>query len=322
MKTRKMTPQGATLLCVLLIAGIWVADGIKRVVQEPTGSITNVGEFKPEETSEAVQEESTADGLVIQDAVVNFTSGDTSVPDGYTTVPMDEARVHNGLLVQVDAAHPFTGTVGDLVTFEAKNESYRMKRMDLTVNEAVVTAMNLMGTAYQSAVGAANLMVYSTTEPYNVQGSLYPDALPDRATGYCVDLCILNADGSISKMDVQNEWLASNAYLYGFVFSYTDNDSAETGVAAAPYHLRYVGPVHAGIMHQENLSLMDYEAYIKNHTLDVPLYYTYGETTYTVYYVPAESGTTDVPVPLDTAYEVSGNNTDGFVVTAGGASNE
>lgn len=317
MKSRSMTPQGAALLGLVFIGLIWLGDGILRAVQVPAGTITNVGELKAEETTQASQTTETVDGLVVQDAVMDLSSVDSSVPEGYTTVPLDEPRIHTGLLVQVDANHPFTAAASEFVTFETKNESYRMKRMDLLANEAVVLAMNNMCSAYQSATGAANFMVYSTIEPYNVAGSLYPDALPDRATGYCVDLCLLNADESISRMEAPHDWLAANAHSYGFVYSYTDGNSAETGVAAAPYHLRYIGPVHAGIMQQENLTLTSYYAYLKNHTVDVPLFYTYGDTTYTVYYVPAESGTTDVPVPLNANYEISGNNADGFIVTVG-----
>ncbi len=319
MKSRSMTPQGAALLGVLFIIGIWAADGIVRAVKDPVGTITNVDELRLEESNPSEPSTEAIDGLVVQDAVMDFTTEAANVPEGYTTVPLDEPRIHSGLLVQVDANHPFTAAADPFVTFAGKNESYRMKRMDLSANEAVVIAMNNMCSAYQNATGAANLMVYSTTEPYNVAGSLYPDALPDRATGYCVDLCILNADESISRMEAQHEWLGANAAAYGFVYSYTDGNSAETGVAAAPYHLRYIGPVHAGIMRQENLSLTAYYAYLKNHTVEVPLYYTYGDTTYTVYYVPAASGTTDVPVPLNADYSISGNNVDGFIVTVGAA---
>ncbi len=317
MKNREMSTQGALFSAALLvIAGIWIADAIKRTMGEPEGVIT-MQQTVTENPSENVSAAESTDGLVIQEAVMDFTTSETNVPDGYTTVPLDDVRIHSGLLVQVDGSYPFTGTAPELVTFAAKNESYRMKRMDLAGTEALVLAMNQLGTAYQNATGAANLMVYSTTEPYNVPGSLYPDALPDRSTGYCVDLCILNADASISKMETQHDWLAANAHTYGFVFSYQESDAAQSGVTAAPYHLRYIGAVHAGIMKQESLSLTSYYAYLRNHTLHVPLFYTYGDTTYTVYYVPSEGSITEVPVPLNASYEISGNNTDGFIVTVG-----
>ncbi len=322
MKNREMSTHGALFSAALLVlAGIWVADAIKRTMGEPEGVIT-MQQTETQNASETTPAAENTTGLVVQEAVMDFTTAETDVPEGYTTVPLDDVRIHSGLLVQVDGSHPFTGTAPELMTFAAKNESYRMKRMDLGGTEALVLAMNQLGTAYQNATGAANLMVYSTTEPYNVAGSLYPDALPDRSTGYCVDLCILNADASISRMETQQEWLAANAHTYGFVFSYQESESAQSGVAAAPYHLRYIGAVHAGLMKQENLTLSSYYDYLRGHTLDVPLFYTYGDTTYTVYFVPSEGSITEVPVPLNATYEISGNNSDGFIVTVGASTTQ
>ena len=40
-----------------------------------------------------------------------------------------------------------------------------------------------------------------------------------------------------------------------------------------------------------------------------------GGSTYEVYYVKASGGTTEVPVPADYPYTVSGDNMNGFIVT-------
>jgi D-alanyl-D-alanine carboxypeptidase len=324
-KKRRIAPPGALLLCFAAIAGIWAVDFVCRCVSVPSEeSIVDEGNFKNGNNTavtmeEASQSSDSSGELYIQDAEASISTIGTedTVPEGCVTVPQDETAVHNGMLVQLDSTHSYQGNTGNLVTFDNKNDSYRMKRLDLTVQEDVVTAMNSLGSAYQNANGSADLMVYSTTAAYAVDGSLYPDVLPDRSSGYCVDLCILNADESISKIS-ENTWLENNAYLYGFVFSYTEADEATTGIAAAPYHLRYVGAVHAGIMHEQNLTLSEYYDFLKSHTISVPLYYTVNGTVYTVYYVPANDGTTEVPVPLNANYEISGNNSDGYIVTAEG----
>ena len=37
---------------------------------------------------------------------------------------------------------------------------------------------------------------------------------------------------------------------------------------------------------------------------------------YEIYYVPATADTVEVPIPKDKEYTISGNNVDGFIVTA------
>ncbi len=327
-RKRRIAPAGAILLCGMFIGSIWLVDGVVRMVREPdenavvwedaldTDTVLLEAEDTPTDDSTAPVDGSTP--LQIQDAYTSLTSPAQDLPEGYTTIPQDESDIHSGMLVQVDSAHPHTCDAGELATFEGKNESYRMKRMDLSIKAEVVTAMNSMGSAYVNDNGAVNLMIYSTVAPYDVAGSLYPEQLPDRSTGYCIDLCLLNADETISKLTEPNAWVQSYGWKYGFVQSYPAKDAALTGVEETPYHLRYVGPVHAGIMHEQGLTLTGYYDYLRSHTVSVPLYYTVGETMYTVYYVPAGAGTTEVPVPMNKDYEISGNNTDGFIVTVKG----
>ncbi|MBR6617420.1 MAG: D-alanyl-D-alanine carboxypeptidase family protein [Oscillospiraceae bacterium] len=319
--------RAALVVIAAAIAGFWCYAGIRHLVDEPdTSAIRWSDEEVPGEavmdadtTTEAKDtsdDSQTINGMPIQDANIGGTSSESNnAPEGYVAIPKDEAHVHSGILVQLDGAHAYTGEAAELTNFEGKNETYRMKRMDLSTRPEVLEAMNTMGTAYMAVSGVADLMVYSTTKPYDVAGSLYPTALPDRKSGYCIDLCQLNEDGTISKFSEPHAWVKDNCWKYGFVLSYPQEDAEATGVEYAPYHLRYVGTIHAGLMHENNLTLTEYYDYLKSHDYTVPLYYTVGDTMYTVYYVEAKSGGTDVPVPESKQYEISGNNTDGFIVT-------
>ena len=321
---RRVSAEGFFLLCILGVLLMFPIDGIRRLVKKPdtSGNIVAEGNFVGVTEAPTEPAASGADGqppaeTQVQQANTTLPFGEGTVPDGCVSVSQDQTTLHNGRLLQLDSAHAFSGTVSGLTTFAEKNESYRIKQMELQVLPEVVEAMNQMGEAYQAATGKADLMIYSTTAPYEVQGSLYPDALPDRATGLCVDLCILNADTSISRMEETEPWVAANAWQYGFVVSYPAEDADATGVTA-PYHLRFVGRVHAGIMHREGLTLNAYETVLKLHTIETPLTYRDGAEDYTVYYVPAETGVADVPVPLDVEYSISGNNVDGFIVEVKG----
>ena len=89
-----------------------------------------------------------------------------------------------------------------------------------------------------------------------------------------------------------------------------------TGIGNEPWHLRYVGRPHAWYMAQKKLCLEEYLEQLKSYTLQQPLDYEAGGKSYRIYYVPAEkSGSTDVSVPTDKEYSISGNNMDGFIVT-------
>lgn len=56
------------------------------------------------------------------------------------------------------------------------------------------------------------------------------------------------------------DWLANNAYHFGFVLRYPKGKEHLTGYAFEPWHYRYVGMSHARKMYDENLILEEYLA--------------------------------------------------------------
>ena len=69
-------------------------------------------------------------------------------------------------------------------------------------------------------------------------------------------------------------------------------------------------------MKQNNYSLEEYINELKSHTNESPVEVTVGNKLYQIYYAPANpTGDTEVPVPSNKTYTVSGNNVDGFIVT-------
>ncbi len=330
-RRRRIAPAGLMLISMFALGGVWFADAVRRAVDEPEGTV--IWETEPSDQMLLEQEPATeattkapvkpavtepTETIPIQDAAADLFEIEDPLPEGFASIPKDEASIHQGILLQLDQNYTFQDTVGELVTFHGKNNSYRMKRLDFNTRPEVLNAMNEMGSAYVADTGAVNLMIYSTMAPYDAPGSLYPDALPDRSSGYALDFCILNPDETINKIKAPNAWLEEHAWKYGFVFSYTEADAAETGVGAAPYHLRYIGKVHAAVMHEQGVTLTGYFSLLKDHTMDAPLYCTVDGVSYTVYYVPSEGATTEVPVPVEKEHMISGNNSDGFIVTLAG----
>jgi hypothetical protein len=101
------------------------------------------------------------------------------------------------------------------------------------------------------------------------------------------------------------------------VLRYPESAVESTGVEYTPSHFRYVGVPHSNIMQDKNLCLEDYVEFLKGYDFyGEHLFVTLGNIEYEIYYVQADGDVTQVPVPKDRYYSISGNNIDGFIVTS------
>lgn len=73
--------------------------------------------------------------------------------------------------------------------------------------------------------------------------------------GIAVDI---NADKERSSNDQVYEWLAENAYKYGFIRRYPPGKFSVTGIDFEPWHYRYVGAYHAEKIYSQGLCLEEY----------------------------------------------------------------
>lgn len=73
--------------------------------------------------------------------------------------------------------------------------------------------------------------------------------------GIAVDI---NADTSISSRDEVYNWLAENAYKYGFIKRYPSDKTDITGVINEPWHYRYVGKEAAKEIYSQGICLEEY----------------------------------------------------------------
>ena len=124
------------------------------------------------------------------------------------------------------------------------------------------------------------------------------------------------------------KWFAENGYKYGYVVRFPEDKTQQTGLDYRPWHFRYVGIPHAYYMTQNNLCLEEYVEKLKT--------YNYNDShlelenfdgkKYEVYYYPKDTnGSADpevteldftmLAVPSEKEYTITGNNTDGFIVT-------
>ncbi|MDE6500874.1 MAG: M15 family metallopeptidase [Ruminococcus sp.] len=68
----------------------------------------------------------------------------------------------------------------------------------------------------------------------------------------------INADQSQSTDTEVYDWLAENAYKYGFILRYPPDKEYITGIDYEPWHYRYVGTETSAEIHARNITLEEY----------------------------------------------------------------
>lgn len=133
-------------------------------------------------------------------------------------------------------------------------------------------------------------------------------------TGLAVDLGLVYDGGSTGRLRRGGRLSldCGKRSRYGFILRYQADKQALTGIYEEPWHFRYVGIPHAYVMEQNGLCLEEYIDYLRQFEAGTQhLAVQYAGRSYEIYYAPG----TDVPVPEDQSYTLSGNNVDGFIVT-------
>lgn len=108
------------------------------------------------------------------------------------------------------------------------------------------------------------------------------------------------------------EVFRETAPSYGFVERYPAGKEKITGIAHEPWHFRYVCFRTRQLWRTKTSHLRNMLSFIKNCTSEHPL--TYGNIE--IYYFPLGEESTEIYMPEKAVYQISGNNVDGFIVTA------
>ncbi len=154
-------------------------------------------------------------------------------------------------------------------------------------------------------------------------------ALPNHSehqTGLAIDLGLEKENIDFICPDFPYEGICEKfravAPQYGFIERYRKGKENITKIAPEPWHFRYVGFPHSAIISENNFALEEYIEYLKQFSANGEhLKYDNGRTYFEIFYVQAKkAGSTKIILPYHTdgaapAYEISGNNVDGFVVT-------
>ena len=225
----------------------------------------------------------------------------------FKNVSVNNAEIKNGLLT-IDT-EDYSADEDNLIRiYKEKTGDYALSGTSLKIDKTAFAAFDKFLSEFCEATPKSGLIIekaYSSSE--NKENA-------DLATANALTLGIFNSKYKYTFDSPEMQWLPENAYKYGIILRYPENKEQITGYSSQTLY-RYVGYNHAYYMNFYNLSLEEYVQEIKSAEV---IEYIVGGDDYVLYYVPAASGSkTSVPVPANSGMEhtISGNGTDGFIVT-------
>ena len=237
------------------------------------------------------------------------------------TVTLSQADIHSGKLLLLNAENPLKSApqVMLIATDRPKTEAGRpvysvLGMANLSLEYDALKQFNLMAEQFYKNTKDDNLFVSTAYDASKSSQSPLYEAGNTVALGYYST----NEKGetlrneSIYNVD-KFSWIYSNAHKYGFVLLTSEAQTDDNGKSLGSNVFRYVGAPHSVAMASKKLSFESYLEYLKTKTsVDSPLSVKASGKTYAIYYVAAAA---EHKVPTEYAYTVSGNNTDGYIIT-------
>ncbi|WP_219835065.1 D-alanyl-D-alanine carboxypeptidase family protein [Paenibacillus sp. R14(2021)] len=286
------------LLAVLLLVGY-------KAVQLQHGKQAGNNNTPPATTAEQVQGQPPE-----QDAAKNE-----------LTVHVTENQIHEGdlLLVNRDIPVPAGEPGSEAVELYRHKEllnGFGLLNNTIRLSPSLAEKFSAMVEA-AAKDGVNHFMISSGYRDENQQKELYREKGADYAmpAGYSEHNLGLSLDigSTLGEMRTapEGKWLTANGWKYGFILRYPKDKSAITGTLFEPWHFRYVGLPHSAIMAEHHFVLEEYLDYLKQQkTISV----TVEGRKYDIFYYPI-AGDKTIHVPLTGDYDISGNNTDGIIIT-------
>lgn len=313
---------GRVLVAMIGISSsIFIADGIKRDVHRSnTTNIKVEGDFVGDQISDTKTENKSEETLqlVLSNAMKPSTTAEGVQNLGFSELSIPDANLSSGMLAIINNEHP-AGASSDqkkVNLLKYKNEFYSLVSENVKLNEEAAEALNNMMAAYNQATGLADFIVYGTNDTYTGDGSSCPEYFPESVIGNTIDLAV-NAGGSIVAFDGYDTegWIIENCEKYGFIVRYPNGKEAKTKHDFCPWHLRYVGGVHAAIMDEKDMCLEEYIDFLKGYSFDKSFSYAYNGVNYEIYTSPANGSAQSARVPVSGTYTVSGDNIGTYIIT-------
>ncbi len=246
------------------------------------------------------------------------------------TLKLHDNNIHHGNLILVNKDWPLKAypDYGNLVPLECGKETAVMERQ---AAKMLVKALAALGSADEIAIVSGFRTMREQQRIYNKSlrenGRRFTCeyvALPgcsEHQTGLAVDLALNVGNIDFIRPNFPYEGICQRfrekAADYGFVERYPAGSEHITHISHEPWHFRYVGYPHSRIMTDKQITLEEYTIYIRQHDYqNSRLAFCGNGLRCEIGFIPLAADTViDVPVPEHMAYQLSGNNMDGVVMT-------
>lgn len=323
--------QFAVMITMLLVSCILFT--VVYLIQTVRNKSPEVKQTAAETSSASVPESSEGSGVTEgssdpgETKKKNITAVDAG-PDilGETdTIEKYYDEINDGFLVLVNKDYSSQNdgsNVGSLLA--EKNDSYVLPDGSVSLDSDVIPLLNELMDGYDGKA-EKDIMVIRGYESYEDQAESYgSDSVEapgynEHQTGLAFDLALYSEAEATSTFDGKGNysWIGENCAGYGFIIRYPEGKEKLTGLKYDPAHFRYVGIPHSIYITENEITLEEYLELIKGHTSDNPLKLEIKDgSSYAVYYVPADiTAMTQLTVPADKEYTISGDNYSGFIVT-------
>ncbi len=261
------------------------------------------------------------------DTTSTDTNSNTDQPDttGYSKISVSKDKIYQGdlILVNRENVYRFPSDTSNLVSvYLNKLSTYGVKDAELSLDKHVIEQFNALLQAHYNATYDTDIIVIRGYRSKEEQASLSAANADTPAAGYTelhtgLSFCLGLSPQGYYNTEGDHAWVQNNMPAYGFILRYPEGKDAVTGEKASTYQFRYVGVPHAVYITENNLTLEEYLESLKGYTFGKKtLKLQIGDSQYEVYYTPADAtGDTTVYVPANGSYTISGNNSDGFIVT-------
>ena len=248
---------------------------------------------------------STLYALYVPDVKLSDTERTDKPKYDTTTVSVSKDELYRGSLIEVNEILSSHITETDLKNLYGNTKNVAFASSSMFVSDEAKLALELLCADYIEAYPTEKLLV----------SLAYSDACYDTLSGNSVKLRNEKVS-SPEGVATAKAFLAANAKNYGFVRRYLPEYSKSTGESGDGYEslYRYVGIPHSIFMENHKLSLEEYLCYLKQFT-DTHLFIKCDDKEYEIFYAPSAGAATEIRIPRDELYTISGNNNDGFIVT-------
>lgn len=244
------------------------------------------------------------------------------------TISLERKNIYRGALILVNAEHPLQET-------DARGlASVDMRFPDILINRSAANVLQLILWKISAGSSIVPVSGYRSAEE---QKTIYADSLRDNGeaftqkyvalpnhsehqTGLAIDLGLDKEEIDFIRPDFPYEGICDSfrklAPDYGFIQRYPEGKEKITGISHEPWHFRYVGYPHSKIMTENGFSLEEYIIFLRGCQENRRLIWRQEDRTETeVYYVAASGEETEITLPENSIYQISGNNEDGFIIT-------